>query len=171
MIKKADATVTANSREATYNGQTQSVSGFSASGLVGGETEAVLTAVSTSGGSGRNPGSYAHTASGTDGNYNLSFFDGALTIKATFEAPPPIVIPTGQFNNSSSFVIRPLASSVSAQPATAGPAGGATPMSSSGTGDTTVGNTATSTSSGATSESAATGGLRADGDSQQADDE
>jgi hypothetical protein len=170
-LSKANATVTANSREATFNGQTQSVSGFSASGLVGGETEAVLTAVSTSGGSGRNPGSYAHTASGTDGNYNLSFFDGALTIKATFEAPPPIVIPTGQFNNSSSFVIRPLASSVSAQPATAGPAGGATPMSSSGTGDTTVGNTATSTSSGATSESAATGGLPADGDSREEDDD
>ena len=80
VIDKADATVTANSATVTYNGQSQSVTGFSATGLVGGETESVLSGVSTSGGSGRNAGSYTHTASGTDGNYNLSFVDGTLTI-------------------------------------------------------------------------------------------
>ena len=81
VIGKANATVTANSATTTYNGQTQSFSGFTASGLVGGETEAVLTGVSTSGGSGRNAGNYTHTASGTDSNYNLSFADGSLTIQ------------------------------------------------------------------------------------------
>jgi filamentous hemagglutinin family protein len=79
-LSKASATVTANSANSTYNGQTQTITGFTATGLVGGESESVLTGVSTSGGSGRNAGNYAHTASGTDGNYNLSFVDGALTI-------------------------------------------------------------------------------------------
>jgi hypothetical protein len=64
----------------TYNAHTQSITGFTASGLVGGETEAVLTGVTTSGGSGRNAGSYAHTASGTDSNYELSFEAGSLQI-------------------------------------------------------------------------------------------
>ena len=32
------------------------------------------------GGSGRNAGSYAHTVSGSDDNYNLTFIDGVLTI-------------------------------------------------------------------------------------------
>ncbi|MDP1613745.1 MAG: MBG domain-containing protein, partial [Sulfuritalea sp.] len=57
----------------------QNVSGFTASGLVNGETTAVLSGV-TAGGSGTNAGSYASVASGTDGNYTLSFVDGALTI-------------------------------------------------------------------------------------------
>ena len=79
-ITKANATVTANSDTQTYNGQSQSVSGFTATGLVNGETESVLTGVSTSGGTGTNVGSYTLTAAGTDGNYNLTFVDGALTI-------------------------------------------------------------------------------------------
>jgi hypothetical protein len=82
--------VTANSANVTYNGQQQSVNGFTASGLVNGETETVLTGVSTSGGSGRNVGSYTHTASGTDGNYDLSFVDGTLTVTA---APTPVEPP------------------------------------------------------------------------------
>ena len=79
-INKANATVTASSGTATYTGLAQSVSGFTASGLVNGETAAVLTAVSTSGGIGTNAGTYTHTASGTDSNYNLTFVNGALTI-------------------------------------------------------------------------------------------
>ncbi len=79
-INKANATVTANSGNAPYNGLTQSVSGFTASGLVNGETASVLSGVSA-GGSGRNAGTYTTTASGTDGNYNLTFVDGALTIQ------------------------------------------------------------------------------------------
>jgi hypothetical protein len=79
-IGKASATVTANSDTLTYNAQTQSITGFTASGLVNGETTAVLTGVTTSGGSGLNASSYTHTASGTDGNYNLSFVTGQLRI-------------------------------------------------------------------------------------------
>ncbi|NJS37526.1 MAG: hypothetical protein HC765_15810 [Brachymonas sp.] len=53
-ISKANATVTANSSNLTYNGQVQTVSGFSVSGLVNGETETVLTGISASG-SGKTP--------------------------------------------------------------------------------------------------------------------
>ena len=78
-INKANATVTGNSSTVTYNGQTHSVSGFTVTGLVNGETAAVLTGVSASG-SGKNAGSYANAVSGVDSNYNLTLVDGALTI-------------------------------------------------------------------------------------------
>ncbi|WP_313675149.1 MBG domain-containing protein, partial [Mycolicibacterium sp.] len=79
-IAKAAATVTARSADVVYSGRAQAVTGFSATGLVAGETEAVLDGVTTSGGSGTNAGSYAHTASGSDANYTLTFVDGALNI-------------------------------------------------------------------------------------------
>ncbi len=79
-INKAQATVTANSRTTTYNGTEQSVSGFTASGLVNGEDASVLSGVTTNGGTGTNAGSYTLTASGSDGNYELTFVDGTLTI-------------------------------------------------------------------------------------------
>jgi filamentous hemagglutinin family protein len=78
-INKANATVTANSGTTTYSGVSQSVSGFTASGLVNNETAAVLTGVTASG-SGTNAGSYSVVASGTDNNYNLTLNNGALTI-------------------------------------------------------------------------------------------
>ncbi len=65
------------------------MNGFSATGLVGGEDESVLTGISTTGGQGKNAGSYSHTASGTDSNYDITFVDGALEIakaKATVTA-------------------------------------------------------------------------------------
>src|SRR5690606_27383402 len=65
-IDKAAATVTANSATVTYNGELQHVSGFTATGLVEGEDESVLTGVTSSGGSGKNVGSYIHTLSGVD---------------------------------------------------------------------------------------------------------
>ncbi len=80
IIDKADATVTANSGTVTYNGQVRNVTGYTVTGLVNGEDESVLDSVVTTGGSGRNAGSYAHTVSGSDNNYNLTFIDGALTI-------------------------------------------------------------------------------------------
>jgi hypothetical protein len=80
-INKAQATVTANSGTTTYNGTEQSVSGFTVDGLVNGEAQSVLTGVTTSGGKGTNAGSYTLIASGTDGNYELSFVDGTLTIE------------------------------------------------------------------------------------------
>ncbi|MDD2230775.1 MAG: MBG domain-containing protein, partial [Candidatus Cloacimonetes bacterium] len=79
-ITKANATITANSDTKTYNGLNQSVTGFSATGLVNNETISVLSGVSTTGGSGKNVGEYTLVASGVDGNYNLTFVDGALTI-------------------------------------------------------------------------------------------
>ncbi|WP_321348703.1 MBG domain-containing protein [Halopseudomonas oceani] len=80
-INKAQARVTANSGTTTYNGTEQSVSGFTVDGLVNGEDQSVLTGVTTSGGKGTNAGSYTLTASGTDGNYELTFVDGTLTIE------------------------------------------------------------------------------------------
>ncbi|WP_321348694.1 GLUG motif-containing protein [Halopseudomonas oceani] len=80
-INKAQATVTANSGTTTYNGTEQSVSGFTVDGLVNGEEQSVLTGVTTSGGKGTNAGSYTLTASGADGNYELTFVDGTLTIE------------------------------------------------------------------------------------------
>ena len=80
-IAKANATVTANSDlTKTYTGIAQSVSGFTASGLVHGETESVLTGVTATGATGTNAGDYTSTASGTDGNYSLSFVNGTLRI-------------------------------------------------------------------------------------------
>ena len=78
-VNKANAVVTANSGSVTYNGLSQSISGFSASGLVNNESEAVLTGV-TAGGSGIDVGTYTTSAGGMDVNYNLSFLPGTLTI-------------------------------------------------------------------------------------------
>jgi filamentous hemagglutinin family protein len=79
-IAKADAVVTARSDLGlTYNGVNQTVSGFTATGLVGGETATVLTGVTASR-TEKNAGTYVTTASGTDGNYNLSFVDGSMMI-------------------------------------------------------------------------------------------
>ncbi|MBL1268985.1 MAG: filamentous hemagglutinin N-terminal domain-containing protein, partial [Halomonas sp.] len=72
-INKAQATVTANSGTTTYNGTEQSVSGFTVDGLVNGEDASVLSGVTTNGGKGTNAGSYVLTASGSDGNYELTF--------------------------------------------------------------------------------------------------
>ena len=86
-IGKANAVVTANSDTSkTYTGVSQSVSGFTASGLVNGETASVLSGVSASR-SGTNAGSYSVVASGTDSNYNLSLNNGTLAI-----APAPVSI-------------------------------------------------------------------------------
>ena len=78
-VNKANATVTANSGTVTYNGLAQSVSGFTATGLVNNHTASVLTGVSASG-SGTNAGSYNVVATGTDSNYNLILNNGTLAI-------------------------------------------------------------------------------------------
>ncbi|WP_171499772.1 MBG-2 domain-containing protein, partial [Acinetobacter guerrae] len=62
-----------------YNGKDQTVTGFTATGLVNGETESVLTGVTASG-TGKNAGSYSSKATGSDNNYNLTFIDGSLDI-------------------------------------------------------------------------------------------
>ncbi|MFW1737439.1 YDG domain-containing protein, partial [Acinetobacter sp. ULE_I037] len=78
-IAKAKATVTANSVSTTYNGKDQTAAGFSASGLVNGETESVLSGVSATV-TGKDAGKYANTATGADKNYELTFVNGALDI-------------------------------------------------------------------------------------------
>ena len=91
-IAKANAVVTANSATTTYNGGDQTVNGFTVSGLVGSDTAAMLSGVTASL-TRRNAGNYATTASGSDGNYNLSFVPGnlvinkaALTVRANDDA-------------------------------------------------------------------------------------
>ncbi|MEY3872411.1 MAG: hypothetical protein RLZZ296_1406 [Pseudomonadota bacterium] len=91
-IAKADAVVTANSGTGVYSGATQNVNGFTATGLVNGETTAVLTNV-TATGSGKNAGVYSVVASGTDANYNLALNNGSLTIAtATATATPTLTL-------------------------------------------------------------------------------
>ena len=78
-IAKAKATVTANSLNTVYSGKDQTAAGFSATGLVNGETTTVLSGVSATV-TGKDAGSYANTATGTDKNYELSFVNGSLDI-------------------------------------------------------------------------------------------
>ncbi len=77
---KKDITVTANSKTTTYDGTIQTSSGFTASGLVSGETVAVLDGVTGDSVSGKNAGTYNTNLSGTDENYNLTFQNGSLVI-------------------------------------------------------------------------------------------
>ncbi|WP_252510780.1 MBG domain-containing protein, partial [Acinetobacter bereziniae] len=87
-IAKAKATITANSLNTVYNGQNQTASGFSATGLVNGEDSSVLTGVTASV-TAKDAGSYTNKANGVDKNYDLTFLDGALDIakaKATVTA-------------------------------------------------------------------------------------
>ncbi|MFW2036888.1 MBG domain-containing protein, partial [Acinetobacter junii] len=104
-IAKAKATVTANSLNTVYNGKDQTVTGFTASGLVNGETEAVLSGV-TATVTGKNAGSYINTATGIDGNYDITFVDGALDIakaKATITANSLNTVYNGQNQTASGF--------------------------------------------------------------------
>ncbi|MFW2352168.1 beta strand repeat-containing protein [Aliarcobacter butzleri] len=79
-ITKADATVTANSMNKVYNGQTQNLSGYSVIGLVGNDRMSSLTGIAGDSVSGKNAGTYNTNLSGTDTNYNLIFVNGKLTI-------------------------------------------------------------------------------------------
>lgn len=104
IVNKINAAVTANSDSTKiYNGLTQTVSGFAATGLLSGETESALTGV-TSTGSGMNVGTYTTTALGTDTNYNLSFTTGSLIIgKANVSAVGTKVYDASNTFTSSNF--------------------------------------------------------------------
>ncbi|WP_151804064.1 MBG domain-containing protein [Acinetobacter bereziniae] len=104
-IAKAKATVTANSLNTTYNGQNQTASGFSATGLVNGETESVLSGVTASV-TAKDAGSYANKANGVDKNYDLTFVDGTLDIakaKATVTANSVSTVYNGQNQTATGF--------------------------------------------------------------------
>ena len=80
-ISKAALTVSGNSGTAVYNGQTQSVSGYTLSGLVGGDTAADLVGIQASGASGRNAGTYTNTVSAdAQTNYDITLQNGLLQI-------------------------------------------------------------------------------------------
>ncbi|WP_151806904.1 MBG domain-containing protein [Acinetobacter bereziniae] len=106
-IAKAKATVTANSLNTVYNGKDQTATGFTATGLVNGETESVLSGVTSSSVTAKDAGNYIHTASGTDKNYDLTFVDGALDIakaKATVTANSLNTTYNGQDQTASGFI-------------------------------------------------------------------
>lgn len=89
IITQKDLLVTANSLDTIYNGQAQTLSGFTATGWVNGETAMVLPEVLASV-TAKNVGLYRAIATGTDDNYALSFIDGVLNIR-----PASIVNITG----------------------------------------------------------------------------
>jgi hypothetical protein len=104
-IAKAKATVTANSVSTTYNGKDQTAAGFSATGLVNGESESVLSGV-TATVTAKDAGKYTNTATGIDKNYDLSFVDGALDIakaKATVTANSVSTIYSGKDQTAAGF--------------------------------------------------------------------
>ncbi|ELW85491.1 hypothetical protein ACINWC743_A0126, partial [Acinetobacter sp. WC-743] len=104
-IAKAKATVTANSVSTVYNGQNQTATGFSATGLVNGEDSSVLTGVTASV-TAKDAGSYTNKANGVDKNYDLTFVDGALNIakaKATVTANSVSTVYNGQNQTASGF--------------------------------------------------------------------
>ncbi|MFW2171893.1 MBG domain-containing protein, partial [Acinetobacter guillouiae] len=104
-IAKAKATVTANSVSTTYNGKGQTAAGFSATGLVNGETESVLSGVSATV-TGKDAGKYTNIATGIDKNYELSFVDGSLDIakaKATVSANSLYTVYNGKDQTAAGF--------------------------------------------------------------------
>ena len=110
-ITKVGVVVTGNSSTVTYNGGTQSVAGFTVSGLVGGETASVLTGVTASGASAKNAGTYTNTVTGTDANYTLTLVNGALTINkanATVTGNSSTVTYNGQTHSVSGFTVTGL---------------------------------------------------------------
>ncbi|MCH7328107.1 YDG domain-containing protein [Acinetobacter modestus] len=92
-IAKAKAQVIGNSLTTTYNGQQQHVTGFTAQGLVNGESTEVLTNVTATGASATSTGNYQNQVSGHDQNYDLTFTAGMLKIEAPLVDPKPPIVP------------------------------------------------------------------------------
>ncbi|WP_090143255.1 YDG domain-containing protein, partial [Limnohabitans sp. DM1] len=81
VIDKAVLTATGNSGSVTYNGNTQSVNGFTVTGLQGSDSAASLTSINATGASGKNAGSYANTVTaGTETNYTVTTVNGTMQI-------------------------------------------------------------------------------------------
>ncbi len=114
-ITPKDAQVTANSATKNYTGQTQSVTGFTATGLVNGETESVLRDVATKPGTGvgKDLGEYDHVVAGKANNYNLTFVKGQLKIAPANSnssvLPRPGPVPTFVDNNQKSSRVSTVA--------------------------------------------------------------
>ena len=96
-IAKAPLTITGSSASTTYTGVAQTLSGYTASGLVGSDTTSSLSGVSASV-SGTNAGSYTNSVTAsTQTNYTVTTADGTLTIS----------VPTSSSVGSSTTVLEP----------------------------------------------------------------
>ena len=82
VIGKATLTATGNSSSVTYNGASQSVSGYVITGLLGSDTVSDLANnIVASGATGTNAGSYTNTVTaGLQTNYTVSTVNGSLSI-------------------------------------------------------------------------------------------
>ncbi len=82
-IGKAGLTITANNNSKTY-GQTGSTNGFTASGLVNGDTVTTVDLASAGTAASANVGDYTITVANADGtglsNYDITYVNGTLTI-------------------------------------------------------------------------------------------
>jgi hypothetical protein len=114
-LDKANATVIANSATVNYNGQYQTVSGFTVTGLVAGETEQVLTGVSAKR-TEKEVGSYTTIATGSDSNYNLNFVRGQFLINSV----NPVVNPAQTINPAQSNSSNEAASTAGGSSSTSG---------------------------------------------------
>jgi hypothetical protein len=99
IVNKANLTVAANAASKTYDGLAYTGgNGVSYTGLVNGETSAVLGGTLAYGGSSQgaiDSGLYAIMPSGlTSGNYTISFVNGALTVNPITPITPAITEPT-----------------------------------------------------------------------------
>ena len=84
-------TVTINSASTTYNGSTQSSSGYSVSNLIAGDTLNVLGDTIT----GRNAGTYTSAATASNSNYAITLDQGTLNI-----APKALTITANAVNST-----------------------------------------------------------------------
>ena len=95
-----------NSQSGTYNGNQQSIGGFTATGLVGTDTAANISGFAATGAIGTNAGSYTNIVNGNNSNYsNIIFTNGTLnidraiaTINATKTYDSTTSLTSGQVN-------------------------------------------------------------------------
>ncbi|MDG3439038.1 MBG domain-containing protein, partial [Nitrospirillum amazonense] len=82
-VNPAALTITASGASKTY-GTSASLTGYSSSGLVNGDSVSAVTLASSGSGTAASVGSYSITASGATGtglsNYSVSYADGTLTV-------------------------------------------------------------------------------------------
>lgn len=108
-INKANATVIGNSDLSEFNGAIKTLTGFTVTGLVNGETigwstsntNGVIASVA-----GKFPGTYLNKPFGTANNYNLSFVSGQMVITGCASGPPcSAIAPQPSANNATPVVI------------------------------------------------------------------
>ena len=116
-VTPAPLTVTGASTYVTYNGGTQSNSGFTTAGLLGSDKVASVSGFGT----GTNPGIYADALFGANGsglsNYTIRYVNGFLYIGAA-EPGKPVVTPASAAVVPTSSKASPVASVTAAVPST-----------------------------------------------------